>query len=164
MRHSGKGLGDSSLLSAHFLGSPRAPLLLPPLRLFHEKRQRITLIPGDGIGPEVMRETRRILDILDLPIGYDEFSFSYQRQSDDNDDPDEIKRCITKNKLCLAGHITPAKDAYLGTSLGIISSLDFFANVTYIKNREGIQTRMTGVDIILIREQVLKIECYRCRH
>lgn len=128
------------------------PLLLPQSRFLH-KAQRITLIPGDGVGPELMKETRRILDTMALPVVYDEFSFSYQRPEVDNDAPDDIKQSIVDNKYCLAGHITPAKDAYLGSSLGIISSLDFFANVTYIKNLEGLKTRMSGVDVILVREQ-----------
>jgi len=137
----------------HLLISPPPPLLLPQCRFLHESRQRVTLIPGDGVGPELMKEVKRVLDKFSLPLGYDEFSFSYQRPEEDNDDPEDIKRAIVKNRYCLAGHITPAKDAYLGTSLGIISSLDFFANVTYIKHLEGIQTRIPGVDIILVREQ-----------
>ena len=119
----------------------------------HEQRQRITLIPGDGIGPEVMAQCKRVLDKMALPIGYDEFTFSYQQASEDNDDPADILKSIKKNRLSLVGHITPAKDVYLGTSLGIISTLDFFANVTYIKNLPGINTRHAGVDIILVREQ-----------
>ena len=130
----------------------RAPLVYST-RGIHETRQRITLIPGDGIGPEVMQQCKRVLRHMALPLGYDEFNFSYQQASEDNDDPDTIRRSIIKNRMSLVGHITPAKDVYLGTSLGIISTLDFFANVTYIKNYSGIQTRHSGVDIILVREQ-----------
>ena len=50
-----------------------APASLSPnltcTRSVHERRQRITLIPGDGIGPEVMKQTKRLLDAMSLPIG-----------------------------------------------------------------------------------------------
>jgi len=119
----------------------------------HNGRRRITLIPGDGIGPEVMTQCKRVLDSMSLPLDYDEFTFSYHQADEDNDDPNDILRSIENNQVSLVGHITPAKDVYLGTSLGIISTLDFFANVTYVKNFEGVSTRHKGVDFILVREQ-----------
>jgi len=157
LSHSGRTLlaswPYSPTASSRFTPSVACLSLSASRCALHERRQRITLIPGDGIGPEVMAQCKRVLDKMALPIGYDEFTFSYQQASEDNDDPADILKSIKKNRISLVGHITPAKDVYLGTSLGIISTLDFFANVTYIKNLPGINTRHAGVDIILVREQ-----------
>lgn len=122
-------------------------------RSVHTSRQRVTLIDGDGIGPEVMEQCKRVLQAMELPFGFDEFSFSYQRPEVYNDKPEHILNAIVANRYCLSGHITPRKSVYLGTSLHVISKLDFFANVTYIQNYDGIKTRHSDVDIILVREQ-----------
>ena len=66
---------------------------------FHETRQRVTLIPGDGIGPEVMEQCKRVLGVMALPLGYDEFNFSYLRPTEFNDDRDAILNSVRRNGI-----------------------------------------------------------------
>ena len=65
----------------------------------HETRQRVTLIPGDGIGPEVMEQCKRVLRVMALPLGYDEFNFSYMRPAEFNDCRDAILNSIRRNGI-----------------------------------------------------------------
>ena len=68
------------------------------IRSVHTSRQRVTLIDGDGIGPEVMTQCKRVLKAMELPFGFDEFSFSYQRPEVYNDKPEHILAAIVENR------------------------------------------------------------------
>merc|ERR1712136_278068 len=116
-------------------------------------KHKITIIPGDGIGPEVMQHTKDVLDTLKLPIVYEEYNFSYHDTAKNND-PAEVLAAIERNRCALTGHISPPPDNYAGPRLNVIKNVKFFANVTYIKSMEGIDTRHKGVDMIVVREQM----------
>jgi isocitrate dehydrogenase (NAD+) len=117
-------------------------------------KHTITLIPGDGIGPEVSRAVQRILAAAGVSIAWEETS-----ARGDIDQPDsqlmntKLVESIRKNRVALKGPLATA--VALGPpsiNVALRKALDLYANVRPVKNLEGVQSRFKDVDMVLIRE------------
>jgi isocitrate dehydrogenase (NAD+) len=114
----------------------------------------ITLIPGDGIGPEVSAAVKKILAAADVSIQWEEVSPRGDIDSRDAHlmNPDLVES-IRKNRVALKGPLTTSV-AFGPPSInvGLRKALDLYANVRPVKNLAGVQSRFEGVDLVLIRE------------
>lgn len=118
-------------------------------------RHTVTLIPGDGIGPEFMMHVRDVFSHADVPIEFEEFHLS--GDSDSVENVEDALIAIQRNGVALKGNIhtdltelLPQKEKTKNVSLRV--NLDVFANVIHCKSIPGVQTRHDDVDIVIIRE------------
>ncbi len=114
----------------------------------------ITLIPGDGIGPEVTDAVVAILDAAGVPIAWDRHVagvLAVERHGDAL--PRELIDSITRNKVALKGPVTtPIGEGFTSVNVGLRKALDLYANLRPVWNMPGVPSRFTGVDLVIVRE------------
>src|SRR5438552_628229 len=114
----------------------------------------ITLIPGDGIGPEVTEAVVRILQASGVSIEWESHlagvhAFERTGQALPIDLVDSIRR----NKVALKGPVTtPIAEGFTSVNVGLRKALDLFANLRPVWNLPGIAARFEGVDLVIVRE------------
>src|SRR5512132_3998570 len=116
---------------------------------------RVTLIPGDGIGPELTEATRRVIEATGV-----EFDWDVQHAGTDvmeeyggNPLPDHVLDSIRANGTALKGPITtPVGGGFRSVTVGLRKSLDLYAQVRPCKSYEGVRSRFDDVDLIIVRE------------
>ena len=114
----------------------------------------ITLIPGDGIGPEVTEAVVRIFHVAGLDIEWERYdagviAFKRYKQSL----PAELLDSINRNKVALKGPVTtPIAEGITSVNVGLRKALDLYANLRPVRNLPGVQSRFTGVDLVIVRE------------
>lgn len=114
----------------------------------------ITLIPGDGIGPEVTDAARICLSVLDLDIKW-EIALAGQPALEKHGCllPEETLRSIKKNKIALKGPITtPIGTGFRSINVALRQELDLYACLRPAHYIEGTKSRYKDVDIIVVRE------------
>ena len=115
---------------------------------------RVTLIPGDGIGPEVTDAVLRIIKSAAVPIDWEAHdagitSFKKQKESL----PHTLLDSVRKNKVALKGPVTtPIGEGFTSVNVGLRKALDLFANLRPVWNLPGVPSRFQGVDIVIVRE------------
>jgi len=121
-------------------------------------RDRIpcTLIPGDGVGPELMDSAQEVLQSMGVPIDFEEIYFS-EINHHASRSIEEVMESINKNKVCLKGVITVPEASYTGELMGLNTAfkqkLDLYANVVKVRTLPGVNSRHQNIDTVIIREQ-----------
>jgi isocitrate dehydrogenase (NAD+) len=115
---------------------------------------RITLIPGDGIGPEVTRAVLRVLDAAGLQVEWQEFSAGAAALSEHGTTlPVPLLESITKNKVALKGPITtPIGEGFTSVNVGLRKALGLYANLRPVWNLPSVPSRFQNVDLVIVRE------------
>src|SRR5216683_4303935 len=114
----------------------------------------ITLIPGDGIGPEVTAAVVRILTVAGVEIEWDRqdagvIAFKRFGQSL----PPQLLESVKRNKVALKGPVTtPIGDGFTSVNVGLRKALDLFSNLRPVRNLPGVESRFQGVDLVIVRE------------
>jgi isocitrate dehydrogenase (NAD+) len=114
----------------------------------------ITLIPGDGIGPEVTAAVVRIFTAAGLDIDWDRHdagvvAFKKYGQSL----PAQLLDSVKRNKVALKGPVTtPIAEGFTSVNVGLRKALDLYANLRPVRNLAGVPTRFTDVDLVIVRE------------
>jgi len=115
---------------------------------------RVTLIPGDGIGPEVTTAARKCIEATGVPIEWE-----IQEAGEEVIDkygtplPDHVLESIKKNKVALKGPIiTPIAGGFRSVNVEIRKRLNLYACVRPCKLYPGVKSRYENVDIIVVRE------------
>ena len=114
----------------------------------------ITLIPGDGIGPEVTEAVVRILKAAALDIEWERYDAGVTAFKRFNRSlPIELLDSITRNKVALKGPVTtPIAEGITSVNVGLRKALDLYANLRPVRNLPGVASRYSGVDLIIVRE------------
>ncbi|MGI6225331.1 MAG: isocitrate/isopropylmalate dehydrogenase family protein [Peptococcales bacterium] len=114
----------------------------------------ITLIPGDGIGPEVSFAVKEIIDHTGVKINWDiQEAGDRALKSCDNPLPDAVIESVLKNKVALKGPVTtPIGTGFRSINVALRKELGLYANLRPIKNLPGIDTPFTNVDLVVVRE------------
>lgn len=116
---------------------------------------RITLLPGDGIGPEVVDATVKVLGATGLSFEWDRFEVigAAAVEKYGNPLPDEILESIRQNKVALKGPVTtPVGTGFKSVNVQLRQKLDLFAAVRPCRSIPGIDTPFKNVDLIIFRE------------
>ena len=114
----------------------------------------ITLIPGDGIGPEVSEAVVRILKVAGADIDWDRQdagvrAFKLHNQSL----PVVVLDSIRRNKVALKGPVTtPIAEGFTSVNVGLRKALDLYANLRPVRNLPGVKSRFSDVDLVIVRE------------
>jgi isocitrate dehydrogenase (NAD+) len=116
-------------------------------------RHTVTLIPGDGIGPELAVSVKEIFRCANVPVYFEEVMVS-GLISQNSDAIQEAITSVRRNGLGLKGILRTRVDDVGQQSLNRLLriELDLFANIIYCKSIPGIKTRHDDIDIIIIRE------------
>jgi len=121
-----------------------------------EGNQTVTLIPGDGVGPELMQTVKDVFKTAGVPVDFEELFLSEIQPQQSVDMKDVVDSC-KKNKICLKGIIS-APITYEGSllqtkNMQMRTELDLFANVVRCHSLPGFKTRHNNLDFVVIREQ-----------
>ena len=113
-----------------------------------------TLIPGDGIGPEVTEAVVRIFKVAKIDIEWERHdagvtAFKRYNQSL----PGPLLDSIRRNKIALKGPVaTPIAEGFTSVNVGLRKALDLYANLRPVRNLPGVSSRFSGVDLVIVRE------------
>jgi isocitrate dehydrogenase (NAD+) len=116
---------------------------------------RVTLIPGDGIGPELTDATRRVLEATGVDFDWDvQYAGSdVMAEYGGNPLPDHVLESITANGVALKGPITtPVGGGFRSVNVTLRKSLDLYGQVRPCKSYRGVRSRYDDVDLIIVRE------------
>src|SRR5688572_17313542 len=115
---------------------------------------RVTLIPGDGIGPELAEATRRVLDASGV-------SFDWEVQDAGEGVmgqygtplPDHVLESVRRNRVALKGPITtPVGSGFRSVNVTLRQVLGLYANLRPARSIKGLETRYEDVDLVIVRE------------
>ncbi|MGH2791764.1 MAG: isocitrate/isopropylmalate dehydrogenase family protein [Actinomycetota bacterium] len=114
----------------------------------------VTLIPGDGIGPEVAAATRRAVDELGTGIEWDVHEAGVLAiETHGNPLPPHVLDSIKENRVAIKGPVTtPVGTGFRSINVALRQELDLFASVRPCRLYEGVPSRHDQVDIIVVRE------------
>ncbi len=116
---------------------------------------RVTLIPGDGTGPELTEATRRVLEATGVELDWDvqEAGADVMDRHGGNPLPDETLASIRETGVALKGPITtPVGGGFRSVNVGLRKELDLYAQVRPCKTYPGVRTRFEKVDLVIVRE------------
>ncbi|MDP1853974.1 MAG: isocitrate/isopropylmalate dehydrogenase family protein [Candidatus Omnitrophota bacterium] len=118
------------------------------------KKYKVTLIPGDGIGPEVAYAAKDCVDATGVNIDWEEVVCGEAAIKDFGTPlPEAVLDSIRKNKVALKGPITtPVGSGFRSVNVGLRQALDLYACLRPAKYYEGAQTRYRDVDLVIVRE------------
>ena len=116
--------------------------------------QIVTLIPGDGIGPEITDSVVKILKAADAQIEWDiQTAVADVAEVEGTALPQRVIDSIKKNKIALKAPVTtPIGKGFRSVNVALRKELDLYANLRPCKNIEGIKTRFDNVDLVIVRE------------
>ena len=115
---------------------------------------QITLVPGDGIGPEVSEAVVRIFKVAKLDIEWERHdagvtAFKRYNQSL----PGALLDSIRRNRVALKGPVTtPIAEGFTSVNVGLRKALDLYANLRPVRNLAGVPSRFCDVDLVIVRE------------
>jgi isocitrate dehydrogenase (NAD+) len=117
-------------------------------------RHKVTLIPGEGIGPEVAAATRRILEAAGVQIDWEELEGRTDKTTERGQLVNQLAvESVRKNHVALKG---PMATAIAGgapsVNVALRKTLDLYANLRPVKNLPGVKSHFDNVDLIIVRE------------
>jgi isocitrate dehydrogenase (NAD+) len=114
----------------------------------------VTLLPGDGIGPEVVDATVHVLEATGVSFEWDRREIGLVAlEQTGNPLPEEVLQSIRKNGVALKGPTTtPVGEGHVSVNVGLRRALDLYANLRPIRNIPGVKSRYEGVDLFVVRE------------
>jgi len=114
----------------------------------------ITLIPGDGIGPEVTDAVVQILDATSVSITWERHDAGLLAAERTGETlPEALVTSIRRNRVALKGPVTtPIGQGFTSVNVGLRKTLDLYANLRPVSNLPGVPSRFVGVDLIIVRE------------
>jgi isocitrate dehydrogenase (NAD+) len=117
-------------------------------------KHRITLIPGDGIGPEVTKPTLKIIKAAGVDVDWEtHLAGAAALKKHRTTLPQQLMDSFAKNKIALKGPVTtPVGEGFASVNVELRRSFDLYANLRPIKNLPGVQARYQNVDLIVVRE------------
>jgi isocitrate dehydrogenase (NAD+) len=117
-------------------------------------RHKVTLIPGEGIGPEVAGAVKRILGAAGVQIDWEELEGRTDKATEKGQLVNQSAiESVRKNHVALKG---PMATAIAGgapsVNVALRRTLDLYANLRPVKNLPGVKSRFEGVDVVIVRE------------
>ena len=115
---------------------------------------RVTLIPGDGIGPELAEATRRVLDASGVAFDWEVQDAGEGVMAQYGTPlPDHVLESIRRNKVALKGPITtPVGSGFRSVNVTLRQVLGLYANLRPARSIKGLETRYDDVDLVIVRE------------
>lgn len=117
-------------------------------------KKLVTLIPGDGIGPEIVESVKAIFKAADAPISWEEeLAGETALNLKGSLVPSSLVDSIAKNKIALKGPLTtPIGKGFKSVNLQLRQLFDLYSNIRPCKSITGVDTKFNNVDLVTIRE------------
>ncbi len=117
-------------------------------------KHKITLLPGDGIGPEVTASVVAILECAGVDIEWEKYFVGSEAISRFGDPlPQEVLDSILRNKVALKGPVTtPIGTGFSSINVRLRKALDLYANLRPVRSMPNVKTRYEDIDLIVVRE------------
>jgi isocitrate dehydrogenase (NAD+) len=117
-------------------------------------KHALTLIPGDGIGPEVTKPTLEIIKAAGVTIEWEtHLAGADALKKHKTTIPQELMDSFNKNRTALKGPVTtPVGEGFASVNVELRQSFDLYANLRPIRNLPGVKARYQNVDLIVVRE------------
>ncbi|HVT02735.1 MAG TPA: isocitrate dehydrogenase (NAD(+)) [Thermoanaerobaculia bacterium] len=114
----------------------------------------VTLLPGDGIGPEVTASVVAIIESAGVEVEWHKFVVGAEALAQTGDPlPQEVLDSIARTTIALKGPVTtPVAKGFASVNVRLRKTLDLYANLRPVKSLTSIKTRFEDVDIIVVRE------------
>jgi len=115
---------------------------------------RVTLIPGDGIGPELAEASRRVLDASGVAFEWEVVEAGEAVMAQYGTPlPGHVLESIQRNKVALKGPITtPVGEGFRSVNVTLRQALGLYANLRPARSMKGLETRYEDVDLVIVRE------------
>lgn len=115
---------------------------------------RVTLIPGDGIGPELAEATCRVLDASGVAFDWEVQQAGEGVMAEHGTPlPEHVLESIRRNRIALKGPITtPVGSGFRSVNVALRQALGLYANLRPARSIRGLETRYEGVDLVIVRE------------
>ncbi len=115
---------------------------------------RVTLIPGDGIGPEVVDAALKVLERTDADLDFERVAAGAEiLETEGTPLPDSVLESISRNRVALKGPITtPVGSGFRSVNVELRKRLDLYANVRPALSFQGASPRYRDIDLVVIRE------------
>ena len=115
---------------------------------------KVTLIPGDGIGPEVMKATVRILEATGVKFEWEDFAVGAEAYEKSGEYiPKDLIESLERTRVGLKGPVTtPVGGGFPSINVALRKKFELYANFRPIRNLPHIPTRYPDVDLIIVRE------------
>ena len=116
--------------------------------------QTITLIAGDGIGPEVTAAVVKVLDCAGFSVNWEpQLAGVLALEKHGDTLPKELLDSITRNKVALKGPVTtPVGGGFTSVNVGLRKALDLYVNLRPVWNIPSVKSRYEGIDLVIVRE------------
>ena len=117
-------------------------------------KHKITLIPGDGIGPEVTKPTLAIIKAAGVRVEWETYLAGAEAlKKYGTTIPKQLMDSFEKNRVALKGPVTtPVGEGFASVNVELRQSFDLYANLRPIKNLPGVRARYQDIDLIVVRE------------
>ena len=117
-------------------------------------RHKVTLIPGEGIGPEVATAAQRILEAAGVQIDWEQVEARAEKASASGQFVTEgAVESVLRNRVALKGPMgTAIAGGAPSINVALRKTLDLYSNVRPVKNLPGVKSHFENVDVVLIRE------------
>jgi isocitrate dehydrogenase (NAD+) len=117
-------------------------------------RHKVTLIPGEGIGPEVATATRRILEAAGVQIDWEELAGRTDKTTERGQLVSQMAvESVRKNRVALKGPMTTAIGGGApSVNVALRKALDLYANLRPVKNLPGVKSHFDNVNLVIVRE------------
>ncbi|HAM38228.1 MAG: isocitrate dehydrogenase [Elusimicrobia bacterium RIFOXYC2_FULL_34_12] len=117
-------------------------------------RYKITIIPGDGTGPEIAESTRRVLDSTGVKIDWETTEAGIDvLQKYGTPLPENVLNSVRKNKIAIKGPITtPIGSGFRSVNVALRKELDLYACLRPCKSYQGVKSKYKNIDLVVVRE------------
>src|SRR5437868_5441468 len=117
-------------------------------------KHAVTLIPGDGIGPEITRSAREVIQAAGVEIEWHEHEAgSHALEQYGTQVPEHVLNCIRADKVCLKGPVTtPIGTGFTSANVILRKTLDLYACLRPARSLPGVKSRFESVDVVVVRE------------
>src|ERR671917_842686 len=117
-------------------------------------KHTITLIPGDGIGPEVSAAVVRIIEASGVEVQWEtHYAGAQALEKFGHTLPEELLESIKRNKVALKGPITtPVGKGFTSVNVGLRKALDLYANLRPVRALPNVPARYPELDLVVVRE------------
>lgn len=114
----------------------------------------VTLIPGDGIGPDISSATRRMIDATGVRINWDVQEAGLKAIETHKDPlPPPVLESIARNKVALKGPLTtPVGTGFRSVNVALRKEFDLYVNLRPVKSMKGVPARFENIDLVMFRE------------
>lgn len=122
---------------------------------------RVTVVPGDGIGPEIVAVTRELVDALDVGVAWHEVAGGESALAEFGTPmPEELLASVAETRVCLKGPLTtPVGTGFRSINVSLRQHFDLYANLRPARLFPGLGGRYDQVDLVIVRENTEDLYC-----